>query len=332
MKENIKFVIITMITIIFFTPNQIMGQTDSDSKFKISGIGQEEVWPLVYDILQANKLSISDFNYGQNTLQSDYFYFVDLLYRYRTKFIFKYEDFSLTIINANVEQYDNNTWQTNPLFSKKKRLNKAKESMIDYIKKSIQNTEHMTHVKTQFYTDLDVTKKFFEHATELAGNRWFENYLKNKQINWKLTFADLKENKSEQYKYVETYFYAPNNSVMNSMTKLLEAKFSITKYTNNDKNVFTAKGTILDITGYCQRLIFNNINNVFYILITDEATSDLTNINISDNETKSKEDNNSSKASLADKADELVKIKILLDQGIITQEEYDKEKQKIIEK
>jgi hypothetical protein len=326
----IKFIIITAIITILCVSN-IMGQTDN--KAIISDVGQEEVWPLVYDILQANKLAISDFNYGQNTLVSDYFYFADLLHRYRTKFTFKYEDFILTIINTNIEQFnkDNNTWFANPLFQKKKKFIQARESMIDYIKQSIQNAEHMMFVKTQFYTNLNVTHKFFEHATELAGNRWFENYLKDKQITWKLTFTDLKENKSEQYKYIETYFYAPNNSVMGSISSLFDTRFSINKYTNSDKNVFTAKGTTSDVTGYCQRLIYNRAKNIFYILITDEATSDLTNINISDNEKESKEDNNPPKASLADKADELIKIKTLLDQGIITQEEYDKERQKIME-
>ena len=309
-----------------FIPN-VAAQTDDDPSI-FNGIGQEEVWPLVYHILAVNKLSIADFNYGENKLVSDYFYFVDLMYRYRTKFIFEYDDYTLKISYSIVEQRDKEgKWAANSFMtSKKKRLNKEKGKLIEYIKEGVQNKEHMTEIQSQFYTCLEVLRKFFDHATELAGNRWFENYLKNKQINWNLTFTDLKKNNDGQYSYTETYTYSPTKNSMNTLSDVFSA-FFVNKYTNSDKNVFATKNSVLNVTGYCQQLKF--VANIFYILITDEATADLTNVSIGQSDMENTQKNTDT-PSIINKADELIKLKSLLDNNIITQEEYEIEKTKIL--
>ena len=93
----------------------------------------------------------------------------------------------------------------------------------------------------------------------------------------------------------------------------LNAKFYITKYTNSDKNIFTKKRSKINVKGVCRYLNYDL--GSFYVVVTEKGEDEIS--NQPELERKSV-------------ADELIKLKELLDAGVITQEEFDAQKEKLL--
>ncbi|UXE67171.1 MAG: SHOCT domain-containing protein [Chryseotalea sp. WA131a] len=136
-------------------------------------------------------------------------------------------------------------------------------------------------------------------------------------VSWNATFIDLKRNKSSDNGLTYEENYVANGYNLMTDPDLSEVKFTITKYTNSDRLVSAKKGSKLPLTGYCRELKF--IEGRFYIVLTDNLDDKITKV------TKTSET-----TSLLDSSEKLLKLKELLDKGIITKEEFEKEKKKIL--
>ena len=110
-------------------------------------------------------------------------------------------------------------------------------------------------------------------------------------------------------------------SSINSMDSF-DSNFSIVKYTNNDRNVTRSKNSKTEVHGYCRSLSYNMGN--FFITLTDKLEDELPNQSVKGEKATEK------KKSVLEVADELKKLKELLDLEVITEDEYKKEKDKLL--
>ncbi len=299
----------------------------------VQNVNQEEVWPLVYRVLNDSKIGLLDFNYGQNTMTSnfhEYIWFISS--KCRVKYIFRYENSTLYIDPTQDEMFDlspdgkSGAWVPSHLASK--HVDKVRAILADGIRAYKNNPQSLDAIKSDFYNSLNVTQKFFTYATELAGERWFETYLKNKKVNRQPTFVDMKIDNVENYKYSETYVFATNSALTSG--GLEDNFFFIVKNTNSENNIFAQKGATITVQGYCQLLTLEG--KKFFVQLTDDPDTKISFKNNQNAVSNSNTTNTNNNSSLTSKADELIKLKELLDKGIITKEEYDEEKKKILSK
>jgi hypothetical protein len=207
------------------------------------------------------------------------------------------------------------------LFSKKEV--KLRTSFANDLRNNLKNKDLVKSTQNWFFTNLEVNSKFYETATDLAGDRWFQNYLQDQKVNWDLTFIDIEKNTNSgsNFKYKELFTFA-TTLTLGSMS-FEDNKFFITKYTNTDDNVLSRKGASISISGFCRSIQYDE--GKFYVVLTDELDDKLP-IN-----TLAKQAETSiGKGSILEVADQLKKLKELLDLGAINQEEYDTEKAKLL--
>ena len=83
----------------------------------------------------------------------------------------------------------------------------------------------------------------------------------------------------------------------------------------------TSKNTLNEFEGYCRSLVYRD--DTFYIILTDKLETPLPSNSVQQKEVNSQK-------SVLDFAEKLKELKSLLDQGIITKEEYESEKKKVL--
>ncbi len=130
-----------------------------------------------------------------------------------------------------------------------------------------------------------------------------------------MNFLDIRKNVSNQYKFTEDY-----SRVLSTMTSG-QTKFRLTKYTDSDRNTMTSKNSPSILEGYWRTLIYQD--GVFSISLTDNLDSPVPSNSL-------QQEKSNDQKSVLDFAEKLKQLKSLLDQGIITKEEYETEKKKIL--
>lgn len=277
----------------------------------VTNINSDEVWPVVKYQLDFNKMSIASLDYGQGVLKTHYSEYYRGLSRARAIFVFTFVDNVLNVEMVNIQTERDGYWQNSSKSALFKTEYKIEARMADGIRNILESPEKVNESKETFYNSLDVHNVFYENATELAGKRWFDTYLKDREVDWNLTFVDITENTSAQnndYKYKESYVYQTGGIEFD----FLNAKFYITKYTNSDENIFTKKRSKINVKGVCRYLNYDL--GSFYVVITE----------------KGEEVSSQPEPERKSVADELIKLKGLLDAGVITQEEFDAQKEKLL--
>lgn len=273
----------------------------------VTNVNFEEVWPAVYAQLKFNKMGLEEFDYGGGYLKSSYFQYYSGLLEYKGKFEFVYSDNILEVDVVDIQLKKDGRWQnasSSNLFKTEYKMNARTANGIRGI---LNSPEAINQSKELFYTSLEVHELFYRTATELAGKRWFEKYLQDKPVEWNLTFLNIDENKDNtDFAYKESYVYTTGS--LSNTFDLAETKFVITKYCNSDENTFASKGSKKSVKGTCKSLQYTG--GVFYIVMADETTSP-----------------NVKTVSIAD---ELIKLKSLLDAGVITADEFNTQKDKLL--
>lgn len=271
----------------------------------VSGYTSENVWPAVKVQLQFNKVPVESWSFSEQKLKSSWQYYTSGISKKRCKWIFTYSDKLLHVEMIDIQtKIGDDPWKSyGTSQSKSERRMHAYMGMgVASIKENIVNFNLAIH---EYYTSLETHSFFYQNATELAGKRWFERYLKGKKVNWNIVFSNIDES-SAQKQYKETFIYLVKGQSKNFSFD--DSKFFITKYTNSDANIFTSKGALVEVNGVCKELIHES--GAFFIVLEDEAGKQVKSSSV---------------------ADELLKLKDLLDQGIITQDEFNGQKKKILE-
>ena len=288
----------------------------------IINIDMDLALPLVYELAkEIHGVKALYFNYGEGTLMTGSFEYYRGLGKYRAKWKFTSHDELLDIHLVDIENYNNesHSWSDSYegiLFKKETEL---RVQLADQVKAIRSDTAKIRLAKALFYNDLDVHAAFYNTATKLAGDRWFENNLKNEKVSWKLRFVDVQKNSSNSpFKYKESY-YLSKGGQLESITRTGD-KFIVSKYTNNDEMVLAKKGELVQVEGYCNKLDYKA--GTFNVWLKDELEAN----QLSDE----KSNTSSSSSDILSKAEDLKKLKELYDLGAITEEEYKAEKQKLL--
>nr|WP_319400892.1 SHOCT domain-containing protein [uncultured Carboxylicivirga sp.] len=289
----------------FLLTMNLFAKKDKVAYSPVIGFTSENVWPAVKVQLDFNKIPIESWSFADQKLKSSWQYYTSGISSKRCKWLFSYSDNLLHVEMIDIQtKIGDNPWTTyGTSQSKSERTMQAFMAMgISSVKEDKENFNKAIH---DFYTSIETQSLFYENATELAGKRWFERYLKDKEVNWNLVFSNIDESSSRK-KYKETFVFALEGK--SKTFSFDNSNFFITKYTDSDSNVFTSQGSLVEVNGVCKELI--HMGSSFYIVIEDKSV---------------KADQSNSVA------DELLKLKGLLDQGIITQEEFETQKKKILE-
>lgn len=222
----------------------------------------EEAFPVAAMIINDSYgINITRLDWGAKEMLSGHYQYRKLLGAYRFKFQLKIDtENTLNVEPKEVQTTDaNDNWMD---YIIQKREREIVAEFAEQLSETLKKPDVIKKAQERFYTNLNINALFFLSATEIAGKRWFENFIKGRRVNWKLTFVDLTENKNSafKYKYIENYNLAVE------FVSGAQTKFTIKKYTDSDKNVMTKKGSPVIVEGTCLSL---NYNNSFNIILVD---------------------------------------------------------------
>ncbi len=287
----------------------------------VTGVNMEEVFPVAaYMVKHYYKGDMDYLAWGDRHMRSYYIgYYWGLGTQCRAKVNYRVDDGQgLDLTMDPVEMYDPETHRWNGAREDKRELN-IKIEIAEYIRKYMASPDSVQKAKDWFYSNLRINACFFETATELAGQRWFESYLKDKPVKWNLPFDDVKSNSVDGYKYAEFFSGSLAGTALDPNADVVK-RFNIVHYTNSDKNVMSSKGSTVMLSGFIRSLEF--ADNAFLITVTDKLEDALPKTSAKATEQKG--------GSVLENAEKLKKLKELYDAQILSKEEYEAEKKKIL--
>lgn len=217
----------------------------------------EEAFPVAAKILNDEyRINITKLDWGKKEMLSGHYQYSKLLGPFRFKFFISIDEENLLNVEAKeVQTTSDDGWMD---YVVEKREREIVAEFAEKLRIALDDAGLINEAKENFYTNLNINALFFITATEIAGERWFESFIKDRSVSWKLTFDDLKENKNSKYSftYVENYTFSVE------FVGGYKSNFNVIKYTNSDKNVLSRKGSTVIVDGTCVDLTYNNIFNI----------------------------------------------------------------------
>lgn len=282
----------------------------------------ETAFPIA-KLIFGDNCSIASFDMFERKLTTHYYAYAGLFTQKRAIITLTISPNNLLdVYIGNIERYNKQygVWEST-LSSALGPEESERIKLTDLFRKNLADTAIVSKAQAEFFQDLDINSIFYSNASELAGERWFNAYLKDRKVSWNVTFIDLKKNRdvANGFAYEERHASRTYNVLTDPF--LTGIKFTIFKYTNNDKLVSAKKGTQLQLVGYCRKLEYNN--GQFFIILTDNLSDKMSSSNSASTQSEKT-------TTLLDSSDKLLKLKELLDKGVITKDEFDKEKKKIL--
>jgi len=269
-----KKVTIIIAVLCLFLADATMAQKRKKNDWQgINNVTLEQGFPAAYEVLKTYGLGLDVFAYGQKRMKSTFYIYSRgiLEGQARARILVSIDDGNrMDIQFVDFQEENNGYWVEGgaALFSKKER--KTRNEMGKKIEAIVNDPASLNTSAEAFFKDLSVNRAFFATATELAGDRWFEKYLKNRQISWMVVFDDIQKNKdSDDYQYKEEFSYNTEATIGSASSF---TPFKVVKYTNMDANVLVSTGSRLKVTGYCRQLIYDNFMG-FYLIVTDKPDS-----------------------------------------------------------
>ena len=217
----------------------------------------EEAFPVAAMILSDTyKVNVTRFDWGQKEMLSGFYQYQKFLGPHRFKFLITID--SDNMLNVEAKEVQTTTTDGWIDYVVEKRERELVATFAEELREALKRPDLITTAQERFYTDLSINALFFLTATEVAGDRWFENYIKDRRVSWKLSFADLAENNNPSYEYA----YVENYNLAVEFISGDKTHFTIRKYTDSDKNVLARKGSPVIVEGNCLRLDYNNSFNI----------------------------------------------------------------------
>jgi hypothetical protein len=242
-----KLKLLTLVLSIFFW-TQIFAQ---DAKYvygPVTGISLDDMFAIAEKTFENKDVKTEKFNYLRGFIISSPYNFTVLVSQYRSDIEVKNTDDGVYIsfINLQMKGSSGRYEDVASVFGKKpKKLIAAIGKNFEAISK---NPDEIKEAKVKFYNKPHTHYLFFKKATDLAAERWYENFMKDKSFVWMLDFSDIKKNESSRhkdYKYIVTARYYSGSSLVGT------GGLYIKLYTNDDKNTMTEKGTKIEVKGKC---------------------------------------------------------------------------------
>jgi hypothetical protein len=241
-----KKLIVLMLSVFFVT--QIFAQDARYNYGPITGINLDDMLAIASQTFDNKEVKTERFNYSRGMILSTNYSFTNMMSPYRTKILVENTDNGVYISFIDMQMKGSNGIYTDVASVMGKKCDKLIAAIGKEFEKISENPTQVKEAKTKFYNDPNTHYLFFKKATELAAERWYENFMQDKTFEWMLKFSDIKKNETsefEEYKYIVTArFYT--GSTLAGMGGLY-----IKQYTNDDSNAMTEIGTKIKITGKC---------------------------------------------------------------------------------
>lgn len=213
----------------------------------ITGVTLDDMFAVANKTFANNSLKTEKFVYSKGVIESSAYDFVVLINEYRCNIEIKNTDAGVYISFVNLKVKSEGRYQDAAMV-----LGKKPKKLIAAIGKEFENiagdASAINDAKTLFYNDPATHHLFFAKATDLAVDRWYEKYLKDKSFTWLMEFRDIDKNETElhtDYKYILTGRYYKGSSLVGS------EGIYVRLFTNDDQHTMTDKGEKIDISGKC---------------------------------------------------------------------------------
>ena len=252
-----KKLLVLMLSIFFVT--QIYAQDARYNYGPITGINLDDMLAIAGKTFENKEVKTERFNYSRGMILSTDYNFTILVTPYRAKILVENTDNGVYISFIDL-QMKGQYGYTDVASVLGKKCDKLIKSIGEEFEGISDDPAEVERAKTKFYNDPRTHYLFFKKATELAAERWYERFMKDKTFDWMLKFSDIKKNETSQYgeyKYIVTARFYSGSSLAGM------GGLYIKQYTNDDNNAMTEIGTKIKITGKC--VGFNESMGYYFI-------------------------------------------------------------------
>lgn len=234
----------------------------------VTGVSLDDMLAIAAQTFENNEVSTDNFNYSQGTIESTHYNFTILVTPYRCNILVKNTDKGVYLSFIDLQMKGSNGLYTDVASVLGKKTDKLMAAIGKEFEKIANDPAAVKEAKTKFYNDPRTHYLFFKKATELAADRWYENFMKDKTFSWDLKFSDIKKNESskyEDYKYILTARYYTGSSLVGM------GGLYIKLYTNDDSQAMAEKDSKVKVEGKC--VGFKEYMGYFYIDFIEAAAN-----------------------------------------------------------
>lgn len=201
-------------------------------------------------------LEIARIDYGNQELVSDFYDYKKSGKKYHGLWRINLNEGTEVIKLVDVQWFRSSSrrWQNvhpSEYSSKEKKL----ENHFAYqLEDLLSDTSLMDQARTWFFTGAEINHVFYNSATEISGQHWFENFLSGQNIKWPLKLDKVE--KSPDGNFLLTYHYQ-RPSRENVMT-VEHPYLYVQQETSNSDAAFYAKYSAMEVEGICESMTIKN--------------------------------------------------------------------------
>ncbi len=246
-----------MLSVFFVT--QIFAQDARYNYGPVTDVNLDDMLAIAAKTFENKETKVERFNYSRGMILSTNYNFTIFVTPYRAKILVENTDNGVYISFIDL-QMKGEYGYTDVASVLGKKCDKLIKSIGDEFEGISEDPAEVERAKTKFYNEPRAHYLFFKKATELAAERWYESFMKDKTFDWTLKFSDIKKNETsqyEEYKYIVTARYYSGSSLAGM------GGLYIKLYTNSDENTMTEIGSKVKIAGKC--VGFNEYMGYYYI-------------------------------------------------------------------
>ena len=232
----------------------------------VSGINLDDMLAISAKTFENRGVKVERFNYSRGMILSTNYGFTILVSPYRTKILVENTDDGVYLSFIDLQMKSSSGGWTDVASVLGKKTDKLMTAIGKEFEAIANDPAQVEAAKTAFYNDPRTHYLFFKKATELAADRWYENFMKDKTFDWTLKFADIKKNEDKDfpdYQYIVTARYYTGSALTIGSGGLY-----VKLYTNDDSNMMTEKGTKIKVKGKCTGV--HEYMGIYYIDFTQE--------------------------------------------------------------
>jgi len=243
--KNLKLIAIVL-TLLFV--GQIFAQDAKYSYGPVTGINLDDMFAIAEKTFENKEVKTDKFSYAKGIIISSHYNFVILISNYRADIEIKNTENGVYISFISLQMQKSSGGYTDIASVMGKKAQKLITAIGKDFEKISKDPDQIEAAKLHFYNEPYTHYLFFKKATDLAADRWYDSFMKDKSFTWNLNFSDIKKNESTKYpefKYIVTSRYNTDSSLIGM------GGLYIKLYTNDDKFAMTEKGTKVKISGKC---------------------------------------------------------------------------------
>jgi len=232
----------------------------------VAGINLDDMLAIAAKTFEKRGVKVDRFNYSRGMILSTNYSFTIFVSPYRTKILVENTDDGVYLSFIDLQMKNSSGRWTDVASVLGKKTDKLMAAIGKEFEAIAKDPKQVAEAKTAFYNDPRTHYLFFKKATELAANRWYERFMKDKIFDWTLKFADIKKNADKDfpdYKYIVTARYYTGSAL-----SIGSGGLYVKLYTNDDSNMMTEKGAKIKVKGKCVDV--HEYMGVYYIDFTQE--------------------------------------------------------------